>query len=74
MDATVDILDQPDDISVALELLGKRRGRPFEHIGKFIGDGPQRIYKAIPSKIWMNDADQDKDGDFIKDYRVEINR
>lgn len=28
--------------------------------------------EATPLRAWINDADQDADGDFIKDYRVEL--
>ncbi len=38
---------------------------------EFLGDASRRCYKATPSRIWMNDADE-KDGEFIRDYRVEV--
>lgn len=72
MRALVETLDDQKEILHALELLGQRRGRPFLHPEKFYGNGPQRIYKAAPQQCWINDADQDADGDFIKDYKVEI--
>jgi len=72
MSTDVRALEDSEEIKLALTLLGKRRGRPFLHIEKFIGSGTQRIYKAIPSRCWTNDSDQDEDGDFIKDYRIEI--
>jgi hypothetical protein len=34
--------------------------------------GPQRIYKAKPLQLWTNDAHQDADGDFVEDFRIEI--
>lgn len=70
--AKASALDDMSDIKHGLDLLGERRGKPFLHIEKFLSDGPQRVYKATPIQIWTNDADQDKDGDFIKDFRVEI--
>jgi hypothetical protein len=30
------------------------------------------MYKAMPEKVWMNDAEINK-GVFIRDYRIEIN-
>ena len=72
MQAVVRVLDDMDEIAHALALLGKRRGSPFKHIEKFIGNGPQRIYEASPLRIWTNDAHQDSDGDFIEDYRIEV--
>lgn len=60
------------DVIAALDLLGQRRGKPFGNSSKFINDGPQHIHKAIPLEAWINDADQDSDGDFIRDYRIEV--
>lgn len=66
------VVDDESEVARALELLGSRRGKPFKDISKFMSPGPQRIFKAVPLQTWMNDADQDQDGDFIRDYRVEI--
>ena len=37
----------------------------------FLGDAVRRVYKAVPKRVWMNDAEE-KDGVFIRDFRVEI--
>ncbi|MEI9966474.1 MAG: pyridoxamine 5'-phosphate oxidase family protein [Candidatus Moraniibacteriota bacterium] len=37
----------------------------------FLGENVRRCYKAIPQRMWLNDAEE-KDGVFIRDYRVEI--
>ena len=71
-EATARVVTDRAEIDTALGLLGTRRGRPFRHAEKFIDDGPQRIYKAVPTRCWLNDADQDADGDFIRDYRREV--
>lgn len=73
MDAAVEVVADGHEIALALELLGKRRGKPFLHPEKFSGDGSQRIYRATPKIWWINDADQDSDGDFMKDFRMEVN-
>lgn len=72
VDSTVEMLIDASRISTALTTLGKRRGRSFEYPEKFIGEGPQRIYKATPQKMWLNNAVKDADGDFIRDYRDEV--
>lgn len=72
MKVVVRVLEDKNEIAHALNLLGKRRGKPFKHLEKFTGSGPQRIYEATPMSAWINDADQDADGDFIKDYRIEL--
>lgn len=38
----------------------------------FVGRAVRRAYKAIPEKIWMNDAEFDEQGAFIRDYRVQL--
>ena len=66
-------LSDENEIKYALNLLGERRGKPFKFIDKFIDNsGSQRIYKAKVKKIWLNDAEKDDNGDFIKDYRIEV--
>lgn len=72
IEAVASELNGPQEIKKALSLLGERRNKPFLFPEKFIGEGPQRIYKAIPMRAWLNDADQDKDGDFIRDYRIPV--
>lgn len=73
LECSAEVLKGKAEIRRALELLGERRGESFRHIEKFMAPGPQRIFKATPQKIWMNDADKDTDGDFIRDYRVPVN-
>lgn len=72
IEASASVVEDEDEIRRALDLLGARRKRRFEHPEKFLGNGPQRIYRATPIRIWTNDADQDADGDFIRDYRVQV--
>lgn len=70
--ATAEELSIKTQVRRALDLLGRRRGKPFKHTKKFMGSGSQRVYKATPQAFWINDAEQDEDGDFVKDYRVEV--
>lgn len=72
LQCTASMLEDKSQIERALTLLGNRRGMPFTHSEKFIS-GPQRIFRAMPLQVWMNDADKDADGDFIRDYRLSIN-
>lgn len=37
----------------------------------FLGVAIRRAYKAVPQKVWVNDAEI-KDGVFIRDFRVEV--
>lgn len=35
-------------------------------------EGVLKMYKFVPQKIWINDEEQDEDGNFIRDVRVEL--
>lgn len=72
IEAEASQVDDPAEILHALEYLTQRRGKPLAGPDHFAGDGPQRIYKAVPRRVWVNDAEQDAQGNFIRDYRVEI--
>lgn len=60
-------LNDPEEI-----LSVSKKGEDYE--GKpndFLGDAIRRVYKAVPQRVWMNDAEV-TDGVFIRDYRVDI--
>lgn len=40
----------------------------------YSGKNPQRMYGADLVNFWVNDAERDKDGLVIRDYRVAIKR
>jgi nitroimidazol reductase NimA-like FMN-containing flavoprotein (pyridoxamine 5'-phosphate oxidase superfamily) len=72
IEATVNVLTSDKEIRAALNLLSERQGKRFSTLEKCSGNGPQRIYKAVPQNLWLNDAEQDEDGDFIKDFRIPV--
>lgn len=72
MNCNVECLEDEEEIIEALQLLGKRRGDPYKNMNKFLSKKLQRVYKATPLQIWMNDAEKDDDGDFVRDFRVEV--
>lgn len=57
------------------EILAMRRiSKGPDYVGspdEFLGDTVRRVYKAVPTRMWMNDAEI-TDGVFIRDYRVEL--
>lgn len=62
-----EITDEAEVMKAAL-VFGDDTWNPSD--GKeYLGDKPRRIYKAVPTKIWMND-DSEVDGNFI-DIRKE---
>ena len=66
--AIVTELSNPDEISYARRI---KKGPDLDAPDDFMGDAIRRVYKAVPQKVWMNDAEM-KDGVFIRDYRVDI--
>lgn len=66
------VIEDSAAVRFALGLLGNRRGKPFTRTERYMDGGPQRIFMAKPTVAWMNDAEQDEHGDFIRDYRVEL--
>lgn len=62
-------LTDPDEITKVRRL---KKGLDYDGSpDDFLGDANRRVYKAVPQRVWMNDAEL-KDGVFIRDYRVEI--
>ena len=60
------------EVDKALILLGNRRGRPFTNANDFGDNGIQKIYKARSIKVWINDAKKDVYGEYVEDYREEL--
>lgn len=48
-----------------------KKGRANDDPTPFVGSGIRRVYKAVPRRAWMNDA-QIENGIFIRDYRVAL--
>lgn len=60
-----------EETSKALGLLAGRKGKA--QTKKTVADiDPQRVYKVVPEKVWVNDATRGADGRFIQDFRVEV--
>ncbi len=67
--ANVQKVADPDEI---LRVRRIKKGKGYVgNLGEYLTDGVRHMYKAIPEKIWMNDAEI-TDGVFIRDYRVTI--
>lgn len=67
--AKVEQVTDPEEI---LKVRRIKKGSHFEQSpDTFLGESIRYMYKAIPEKVWMNDAEV-TDGVFIKDFRVQI--
>lgn len=39
---------------------------------EFLGEAVRRVYKAVPQRAWVNSAEIDAQGKFIRDFRIEV--
>lgn len=67
IEALVEELTDEQEINKALQINPENTERATE----FLGDNIRRCYKAIPQRMWVNDAEENN-GRFIRDYRVAI--
>jgi hypothetical protein len=35
-------------------------------------EGLVRMYRFTPEKVWINDAEKDANGNYLKDFRIEL--
>jgi len=61
-------LNDADEIN---QIRNAKKEKVVDDAQEFLGDAIRRCYKATPKRMWMNDAEE-KDGVFLRDYRVEI--
>ena len=47
-------------------------GHPIGNLSAYTGSSPQRLYQAIPDRIWVNQSERDQGGIIVRDRRFEI--
>src|ERR1700721_2079079 len=52
--ARAEELEDPEEIRLARLI---KKGENMDNIDDFRGDAIRRVYKAVPQRIWMNDAE-----------------
>ena len=65
----------PDDMPQALETFNVARERLLREKlapGYFMRAAPQRLYRAVPEKLWVNFSEKDANGHVVHDNRFEI--
>ncbi len=65
-------VEELSDAEVINSIRNTKKGKVVDDAQEFLGEAVRRCYKATPKRMWMNDAEE-KDGKFVRDYRVEIN-
>ncbi len=69
MTAKVKELSTAPEVEAALKwIFAKQKKKRLAH--DFLGSSPRRVYKVMPQKVWVNDAEE-KDGLYL-DYRIPI--
>ena len=64
------------DLTQALEVHNHFRakmGKDVIGISYYIGDSPQRMWRAKVNKVWVNAYERGSDGRLVKDFKIEIN-
>lgn len=70
LEAIASIVDLAQEIDKVIAL---KYSSPFKYDHEdFVGNSPRRVYKAVPTKAWLNDAEFSGDK-FLRDVRTEIN-
>jgi len=63
-------VENPDDISLAMKLLyGKSEDRKTSD---FLGDEQRRMYKAVPTRLWLNDVSEREVTSKTIKMRIEV--
>ncbi len=63
-------MNDPNEMDKALRPYYERKNKPVKPSSAFLGNGPRRLYKAVPEKVWVN-TNENLDG-YIIDKRIEI--
>jgi len=72
VEATAAALVAPEEINEAKVNLTRRVGKQVGPETERLDAGVQRVYRATPKRVWMNGFENDKNGRFVRDVRVEI--
>ena len=73
IEATAAALDNPVEIARAKRIIGMRVGKKLgAETDRLLDAGIQRIYRATPKRVWMNGFENDENGCYLRDIRVEI--
>jgi general stress protein 26 len=68
-------LENKTDVKRALAILEPLKETFYGTMGDashYIGDGPQRLYCAVPQQVWVNRGERNEHGLIIRDTRHEI--
>ncbi|HSX36125.1 MAG TPA: pyridoxamine 5'-phosphate oxidase family protein [Patescibacteria group bacterium] len=75
IEAQAEMLTNQADIDEAWEVTNRAKtsfGVPMSLPEQYVGDAPQRFYRARPLKLWVNKSERDESGAIIRDHRIEI--
>ena len=62
----------PEEVNEAKTNLARRIGKQIGPETERLDAGVQRIYRATPKRVWMNGFENDKNGRYLRDVRIEL--
>ncbi len=73
VEATAAALEAPAEIAEAKRNMALRVGKKLgAETDRLLEAHIQRIYRATPKRVWMNGFENDENGSYVRDIRVEI--
>lgn len=73
VEATAAALEARAEIEQAKQNMARRVGKILgPEIDRLLEERLQRIYRATPTRVWMNSFENDDNGCYVRDIRVEI--
>ena len=73
VEGTAAALEAPAEIAEAKRNMALRVGKQLgPETDRLLAARLQRIYRATPNRVWMNGFENDENGSYVRDIRVEI--
>lgn len=75
IEAEADVLSDKAEVAAALATLTLLKERLHGAMGgpeAYADDAPQRLYRAVPRRLWVNQSEKNVDGVVVRDRRYEI--
>lgn len=73
--AKAEIIEDEFEAEKALLILKELKEKMYGSMGDirdYLGEGEQRLYRAMPITAWLNKSERNQDGVIIRDSRFEI--
>ena len=73
VEARAAAVEDPAEMAQAKRHMGRRVGKELgADTDRLLAARQQRIYRATPTRVWMNSFEHDEHGGYVRDIRVEV--